>query len=119
MVNNYRELNITSIERENDVEELDFSDRDSLSFQDLALDDEDEQDDEEDFNPAMPGGKPTNDDMTPETLIKEDGAGSVHQTGETKAADEQLTIVNENEIGAGKGLDEAELAQKNPIDKKR
>lgn len=117
MANNYRELNITSIERENDVEELDFSDGESLSFQDLALD-EDEQDDEEDFNPAMPGGKPTNDDMTPETLIKEDGAGSIHRAGGTKAADEQLTIVNENEIGAGKGLDEAELAQKNPTDKK-
>ena len=104
------------------VKELDFTDKDTPGFKDLVPAELEEEDDtllNRDLNPPVPGGNPTNDDLAPETLIKEDGANSSQDDGDSAAADADLTIVNENEIGAGKGLDEAELAHKNPLNKKR
>ena len=61
----------------------------------------------------------TDDDLSPETLIREDGARDAHEAGEDGQADWDLSIVDENDIGGGDGLDEAELAQQDPLDGKR
>ena len=70
---------------------------------------------------SQPGQGPTNDDLTNETLIIEDGARSPREReqGNIKPVDKTLTIVNENEIGAGNGLDEAELARVDPLNTKK
>ena len=60
----------------------------------------------------------TDDDLAPETLIHEDGALSPYETGEDEPTDQNFTIVGEREIGGGSGLDEAELALKDPLDGK-
>ncbi|HJR31036.1 MAG TPA: serine kinase/phosphatase [Pseudomonas sp.] len=60
----------------------------------------------------------TDDDLSPETLIREDGARDAHEAGEDGQADWDLSIVDENDIGGGDGLDEAELAQQDPLDGK-
>jgi hypothetical protein len=62
--------------------------------------------------------EPTDDDMSPETLIDEDGARSAREAGEGGPADFELSIVDEDEIGGGAGLDEEELAILDPIDGK-
>ena len=49
---------------------------------------------------------PTDDDMSPETLIDEDGARSAREQGEGGPADFDLSIVDEDDIGGGDGLDE-------------
>jgi paraquat-inducible protein B len=61
----------------------------------------------------------TDDDMSPETLIHEDGARDAQEAGEGEQADWDLSIVDEDEIGGGNGLDEAELADLDPIDGNR
>jgi hypothetical protein len=61
----------------------------------------------------------TDDDMSPETLIHEDGARDAHEAGEDVQADWDLSIVGEEDIGAGTGLDEAEMARQYPLDRKR
>jgi hypothetical protein len=61
----------------------------------------------------------TDDDMSPETLVREDGARDAHEAGEDDQADWDLSIVDEDDIGGGDGLDEAELARRDPLDKKR
>jgi len=61
----------------------------------------------------------TDDDMSPETLIHEDGARDAHEAGEDSRADWDLSIVDEDDIGGGNGLDEAELAKRDPIDGNR
>ena len=63
--------------------------------------------------------EPTDDDMSPETLIHEDGARDVLEEGEDNPADYDLSIVDEDEIGGGNGLDEAELADIDPVDGNR
>ncbi|AUG04273.1 serine kinase/phosphatase [Pseudomonas sp. 09C 129] len=63
--------------------------------------------------------EPNDDELTPENLIREDGARSAHEAGEDQPADWDLSIVDENDIGGGNGLDEAELAQRDPLDGKR
>jgi len=63
--------------------------------------------------------EPTDDDMSPETLIREDGARDGHEAGEDNRADWDLSIVDEDDIGGGNGLDEAELARRDPMDGKR
>ncbi len=70
---------------------------------------------------SQPGQGPTNDDLTPETLIVEDGARSQYEQeqGSLEPADKSLSIVNDNEIGAGGGLDEAELAEIDPLDRRK
>ncbi|EJM14374.1 hypothetical protein PMI21_03729 [Pseudomonas sp. GM18] len=60
----------------------------------------------------------TDDDLSPETLIREDGARDAHEAGEDGQADWDLSIVDEDDIGAGTGLDEAELARRDPLDGK-
>jgi hypothetical protein len=57
--------------------------------------------------------------LTQETLILEDGARSQYEQeqGNVEPADKTLSIVNDREIGGGSGLDEAELAQADPLDK--
>ena len=61
----------------------------------------------------------TDDDMSPETLIHEDGARDAHEAGDGDQADWDLSIVDEDDIGGGNGLDEAEMAQQDPLDRKR
>jgi len=61
---------------------------------------------------------PTDDDLSPETLIKEDGARSAREQGEDGQADFDLSIVDDDEIGAGGGLDEEEMAIFDPLDGK-
>ncbi|MGU3308307.1 serine kinase/phosphatase [Pseudomonas sp. M5A4_2d] len=63
--------------------------------------------------------EPTDDDMSPETLIHEDGARDAREEGEDSPADYDLSIVDEDEIGGGNGLDEAELADIDPVDGNR
>ncbi|WP_460046824.1 serine kinase/phosphatase [Pseudomonas sp. S2_H01] len=60
----------------------------------------------------------TDDDMSPEILIGEDGARSPRERGEDGPADFDLSIVDEDEIGAGGGLDEEEMAILDPLDGK-
>lgn len=61
----------------------------------------------------------TDDDMSPENLIREDGARDAHEAGEGDQADWDLSIVDEDDIGGGNGLDEAEMARRDPMDGKR
>jgi len=68
---------------------------------------------------SMDDHEPTDDDMSPETLIHEDGARSAHEGGRDEPADEEFSVVDEDEIGGGIGLDEAELARRDPLDGKR
>ena len=57
------------------------------------------------------------DDLEQEMLIREDGARDAKEAaeGSDEAADWDLRVVDEDEIGAGKGLDEAELADIDPV----
>ncbi|KAA0947085.1 MULTISPECIES: serine kinase/phosphatase [unclassified Pseudomonas] len=61
----------------------------------------------------------TDDDMSPQTLIREDGARDAHEAGEGEPADWDLSIVDEDDIGGGNGLDEAEMAERDPVDGNR
>lgn len=56
------------------------------------------------------------DDLTPEMLIHEDGARSSQEPGADVPAEWDLTV--KMEVGGGHGLDEAELARRDPLDKK-
>ncbi|MFP3517534.1 serine kinase/phosphatase [Pseudomonas sp. SIMBA_077] len=57
------------------------------------------------------------DDLEQEMLIREDGARDAKEAaeGSDDPADQELRLVDEDEIGAGKGLDEAELADIDPV----
>ncbi|WP_445571320.1 serine kinase/phosphatase [Pseudomonas sp. E102] len=68
---------------------------------------------------SMEDRQPTDDDMSPETLIHEDGARDAHEAGEDEQADWDLSVVGEDDIGGGDGLDEAEMADIDPLDGKR
>jgi hypothetical protein len=63
--------------------------------------------------------EPTDDDMSPEKLIREDGARDAEEAGEGSPADWDLSLVYEDDIGGGNGLDEAELARRDPLDGNR
>lgn len=67
---------------------------------------------------SFPGEGPTDDDLSLETLIDEDGARSPEEPGHGLPADKDLKITDGRHIGAGGGLDEAELAHTDPLDKK-
>jgi hypothetical protein len=67
---------------------------------------------------ALPENYTTQDDMSPETLITEDGARSSKESGGEAAADQQLREASAEEIGAGTGLDEAELGRARPLDER-
>jgi hypothetical protein len=54
---------------------------------------------------ALPGHGPTADDLTPETLIHEDGAISPHEPGGDEANDQHLTVIDEGDM---EGDDEIE-----------
>ena len=60
----------------------------------------------------------TDDDLSPDTMIDEDGARSAQEDGDDYPADWDLSIVDENDIGGGDGLDEAELGRVDPLDGK-
>jgi len=109
-----------------ELDELNFSDDESTpTFMDLTP-----RDIQVDDEAALPEDNiglsqaetvdmsPTNDDLDPEMLIPEDGARSQYEPGDNVPLDENLTIVDESEIGGGTGLDEAELARVNPLDGK-
>lgn len=67
---------------------------------------------------AVPDRQPTGDDLSPETLILEDGANSPNEAGYDRPADKTFRRVDGTDIGAGSGLDEAELARVDPLDGK-
>ena len=58
------------------------------------------------------------DDLSPDTLIDDSGARSPLELGGDGANDEELSVVDESQVGGGFGLDEAELARSAPIDGK-
>ena len=66
----------------------------------------------------IPDGEPTMDDMSPETLIPQDGARSAGEAGHGGPADQDLSVVSEHRIGADVGLDEAQQARHDPLDGK-
>jgi len=63
--------------------------------------------------------EPTDDDLSPEILIREDGSRDADELGTGNQADWDLSIVDEDDIGGGDGLDEAEMARRDPMDGKR
>jgi hypothetical protein len=64
---------------------------------------------------SVPDHQPTDDDLSPETLIHEDGARSPREQGsDDEPADQNLRKVSGDKIGGGHGLDEAELASIQP-----
>lgn len=65
---------------------------------------------------STPDHHPTDDDLDPEQMIGEDGARSASEEGDDHPADWDLSIVDEDDIGGGDGLDEAELARRDPLD---
>lgn len=67
---------------------------------------------------STPDHHSTDDDLDPENMIDEDGARSADEAGENRPADWDLSVVDENDIGGGDGLDEAELARHDPLDGK-
>lgn len=61
----------------------------------------------------------TLDDAAPETLLPDDGARSPDEAGgEGTATDQRLSKTRVDNIGAGSGLDEAELARAQPLDER-
>lgn len=68
---------------------------------------------------SFPGGGPTMDDVTPETILPDDGARSPNEPGAGEPTDQQLSEAGVDEIGARGGLDEAELGRADPLDGKR
>ncbi|WP_260961104.1 serine kinase/phosphatase [Pseudomonas citri] len=68
---------------------------------------------------SMDDHQSTEDDLSPETLIREDGARDAHEAGADERADWDLSVVGKNDIGGGDGLDEAEMADVDPLDGKR
>ncbi|MFC6296439.1 serine kinase/phosphatase [Pseudomonas sp. CCM 7893] len=74
---------------------------------------------DERFQEAVMTEDSTDDDMSPQTLIREDGARDAHEEGDDEPADWDLSIVDEDEIGGGNGWDEAEMAERDPVDGNR
>ena len=70
---------------------------------------------------ALPGRDSSPDDLDADMLTPEDGARDAYEALEEQggAADWDLSVVNEDEIGAGRGLDEAELADIDPVGRKK
>lgn len=89
-----------------ELDELDFSDEPPPpTFGELENDPDDEGDDifaqarEAGLTEAaLPGHGPTSDDLTPETLIHEDGATSPHEPGGDEANDQHLTVIAEGDM---------------------
>ncbi len=107
------------------MEELNFRDDETARIGDLMPEDELQHEipDERVREAGMTGAstddhQPTDDDLSPETLIHEDGARSASERGEDNPADLDLTVVDEDDIGGGDGLDEEEMAIVDPLDGK-
>lgn len=110
-----------SADRPAELDELNFEDDEELSINSDEYQQVDPTTNEIGLTEAsQPGQGPTDDDITPETLISEDGARSPreHETTGVTPKDKTLSIVGVDEIGAGYGLDEAELAEVDPLNKK-
>ncbi|AIR91098.1 hypothetical protein [Pseudomonas cremoricolorata] len=120
-------------DRMGSVHELDFSDRaqgpqgrigDELSAREVEQD----YPEQRVANFGMSGGEAltegehedgvTDDDLSPGTLFDETGARDPYEPGNGGPADQDLREVPADEIGAGTGLDEAELAHRHPLDGK-
>lgn len=67
---------------------------------------------------STPDHHPTDDDLDPEVLIRQDGARSPSEAGADHPADKDLSLTDQADIGAGHGLDEEELAHLDPLDGK-
>ncbi|MGX0958337.1 hypothetical protein AB7M18_004465 [Pseudomonas viridiflava] len=112
-------------DRMGSMEELNFRDDETARIGDLMPEDELQHEipDERVREAGMTGAstddhQPTDDDLSPETLIHEDGARSASERGEDNHADLDLTVVDEDDIGGGDGLDEEEMAIVDPLDGK-
>lgn len=112
-------------DRMGSMEELNFRDDETARIGDLMPEDELQHEipDERVREAGMTGAstddhQPTDDDLSPETLIHEDGARSASERGEDNPADLDLTVVDEDHIGGGDGLDEEEMAIVDPLDGK-
>ncbi len=125
-------------EREDELAGTGFEDEKSVDMDELSFDEDDDEQvaragdtrpDEALFGArrarsagltggANPDHDPTNDDLTPENLIPDDGARSPREAGASNANDSALRPVRGDEAGLGKGLDEAELGRSNPLDGK-
>ncbi|MDU9394085.1 phosphotransferase system, HPr-related protein [Pseudomonas sp. zfem002] len=120
-------------DRMGEVHELDFSQRHD-ERQGRAGDARSEQEVNREFPPerveraGMSGGEAlseslhednvTYDDLSPDTLFDQSGARDPSERGGDGPADRQLRRVDADEIGAGSGPDEAELARSAPLDGK-
>lgn len=62
-----------------------------------------------------PDGEVTADDLTPETLLDSEPSRTPHADGGRRSADSAMNVVDAARIGAGAGLDEAELAERDPV----
>ena len=101
------------------VEPLNFDDDDTYEpISDLFIDDERVKH-RAVLNDELELGL-NDDDLEQEMLIREDGARDAKEAAQSPnaAADWDLSLVDEDEIGAGKGLDEAELAEIDPVGRK-
>jgi hypothetical protein len=113
-------------DRMGSMRELDFDDNDtSARIGDLMPEDElaHQIPDERVREAGLTGASTedhhsTDDDLAPEVLIREDGARSPEEEGDDSPADFDLTVVDEDDIGGGDGLDEAELGRLDPLDGK-
>ncbi|MBP0952494.1 serine kinase/phosphatase [Pseudomonas alliivorans] len=112
-------------DRMGSMEELNFRDDETARIGDLMPEDELQHEipDERVREAGMTGAstddhQPTDDDLSPETLIHEDGARSASERGEDNPADLDLTVVDEDDIGGGDGMDEEEMAIVDPLDGK-
>ncbi|BCS46455.1 serine kinase/phosphatase [Pseudomonas amygdali pv. tabaci str. ATCC 11528] len=110
-------------DRMGSMETLDFDEEDRARIGDLIPEDELQHEipDQRVREAGLTGASTddhhsTDDDLSPETLIREDGARSPNEQGEDDPADLERTIVDEDDIGGGNGLDEEELAIIDPLD---
>ncbi|WP_457792479.1 serine kinase/phosphatase [Pseudomonas syringae] len=110
-------------DRMGSMETLDFDEEDPARIGDLTPEDQLQHEipDQRVREAGLTGASTddhhsTDDDLSPEILIREDGARSASEQGEDDPADLDLTVVDEDDIGAGNGLDEEELAVVDPLD---
>lgn len=101
-----------------EIDELNFDQEENAvrTGDELLLEDDGAVNDMDASSNSSPDGNYTEDDLTPETLIHEDGARSSREPGDDVPAEWDLTI--KMEVGGGHGLDEAELARRDPLDNK-
>lgn len=60
-------------------------------------------------------GEVTADDLSPETLLDSEPSRTPHSTRARKPSDTAMATVGIEGIGAGGGLDEAEMAERSPV----